>query len=281
MQKKPKKDCGWVGHVCGAKEVIQAMQQEQHAIGSDTSVILGWSVYFDVLARFSFRHWRTESIKTTALQLGFTSDGSALCALQYLIARASFAREIPTILNHAHPIVPLLAEVFDTILDSSNPQYHTPEYQQSLDSLSLRLANTSVVSKHEEEPNGPSDLLELTRLAALIYFERVSRNFSGHSTKIGLWIANAQAILVNLHECPCPFTLLIFGCEASLDEDRLILLDLFTRLEQRPHLISLLEVKGLIQSAWIQHDLEVERSLEYIRKLNLVVSSRDAVPSFM
>jgi hypothetical protein len=73
----------------------------------------------------------------------------------------------------------------------------------------------------------------------------------------------------------------VIGCEAHTDEERLVMLDFFTRLEQVPHLNSLLEAKGLVQTAWIQHDLGVEGELEYIHKVNLVMSSRDVIPSFI
>ncbi|KAH7380058.1 fungal-specific transcription factor domain-containing protein [Pyrenochaeta sp. MPI-SDFR-AT-0127] len=281
MQQSPLGDCGWVGHICGAKEVIHVMQQKQHPPGSDTSVIFGWAYYFDVLTRFTLRHWRTESIKSTAEELGFSTNGSELCALQYIIMRDSFAKSIPTIEIHAHPVMQLLAEVFETILSSSNPHYHTTEYQQSLNNLTFRLENVSLVSEHGEEAQCDSASLELTRLAALVYLERVSRNFSGQSAKIGKWIIQAQAILIQLRECPSHFTLFIFGCEAHTDEDRLILLALFTRIEQRPYINSFLGLKGLIQSAWIQHDLEVDGSLEYVHKINLVLSSRNIIPNFM
>jgi hypothetical protein len=73
----------------------------------------------------------------------------------------------------------------------------------------------------------------------------------------------------------------IVGCEVLTDEERLIILDFFTRLEQGSHLSSSLEAKGMIQTAWIQHDLGVEGELEYIHKINLVMSSRDVIPSFV
>jgi hypothetical protein len=73
----------------------------------------------------------------------------------------------------------------------------------------------------------------------------------------------------------------VVGCEAHTDEERLVMLDFFTRLEQVHHLNSLLEAKGMIQTAWIQHDLGAEGELEYIHKVNLVMSSRDVIPSFI
>ncbi|CAO2647873.1 Nn.00g087950.m01.CDS01 [Neocucurbitaria sp. VM-36] len=273
-------DCGWVGHICGAKEVIYAVKKMDPTPGSDEAVIFGWIYYFDTLARFSLRHWRTESIESTALALGFSANGSQLCIMQYIIARDSFAREIPMLSTHAHPLLLLLTEVFETILYASNPRYHTTEYQQFLKELRSKLENCDFDSSKKVSQND-SQRLELIRLASLVYLERVSRNFSGQSAQLESWTKAARSILVRLDTYPCPFALFIFGCESHTDVDRMVLLDLFTRIESKPHIRSLFEVKGLIQSAWIQHDLEVEGTLEYIHKLNLVLSSRESVPSFM
>lgn len=275
------RDSAWVGHMCGAKEVIQAVRHMNHNPGDDCSAILGWIYYFDVLARFSLRHWRTESIESTAMELGFHTNASQSCTMQYIIARNSFAREIPMLATHAHPILLLLTDVFETMLYASNPRYHTTEYQQSLDELRSKLEKVEFISPQNETSPEDFKRIELLRLASLVYLERVSRNFSGQSTQLELWAETARSILATLETYPCPFTLFIFGCEAHTDEDRLALLELFTRIESKPHLKTLFEVKGLIQSAWIQHDLEVDGTLEYIHKLNLVLSSRETVPSFM
>jgi hypothetical protein len=40
-------------------------------------------------------------------------------------------------------------------------------------------------------------------------------------------------------------------------------------------------IRATIQSAWAQDDLVADGELEYIRKLNLVISSSFAVPVFV
>ncbi|KAF1947786.1 hypothetical protein EJ02DRAFT_439975 [Clathrospora elynae] len=271
---------GWIGHVCGAKEVIHAVQQEVHLPGSDAAVILGWVYYFDVLARFSFRHWRTDMIRATAQGLGFKAANTQ-CLIQYLIARTSFTTKVPTMSAHAHPLIPLLAEVLDTRLYSSDPNYHTTQYQEYLNDLSSRLSNVRIAPQDNGQYGNTCKSLELTRLASLVYHERVSRNFSGQSTRLSAWTKHARLILVSLDIFPPPFSLFVLGCEAHTDQHRMLFLDLFTRLERGPHLNSLPDVKGMIQTAWIQKDLEVDGELEYIHMINLVLSSRNAIPSFM
>lgn len=273
-------DCDWIGHLCGARNVLPTVEQKSYHIGSDAAVMLEWLYHFVVFTRFSFRHWRTYMIRSTSQELGI-NGASPHCVMQYRVARTLFAKNMAAISTFVHPVVQLLANVLDTRLYASDPHYHSVEYQQSLNDLKVRLSDIDVTTEKDREDNDQSHCLRFTRLAGLIYLERVSRNFSGQSTKLDSWKKDALSILANLNTYPPSFTILIIGCETHTDEERMVMLDFFTRLERAPHLNSLLEAKGLVQTAWIQHDLGVEGELDYIHKLNLVMSSRNVIPSLM
>jgi hypothetical protein len=208
------------------------------------------------------------------------NTASPTCVMQYRIAHTLFAKNMSAISTYVHPVVQLLADVFDTRLYASDPHYHSAEYQESLNDLKVRLSSFDLVTQKEGDDD-QSRCLEFTRLAGLIYLERVSQNFSGQSTRLESWNNDALAILANLDRYPPSFAIFIVGCETYMDEERLVMLDFFTRLEQAPHLNGLLEAKGLVQTAWIQHDLGAEGELDYIHNLNLVMSSRNVIPSFM
>lgn len=288
MQQTSEKNSQWVAHICGAKDVIEAIQSKRYIPGSDSSVILGWVYYYDVLARFSLRHWRTHMVKQTAANLGFDPNGSSpACAIEHIIVRASFARQIPDISIYSHQVLRLLSEVCDTILYPWGPQYYADEYREYLDGLESRLRK-SILLTGPDIGTSPqvviqdvAQVLELFRLAGLVYLERASRNFSGQSTKLEQWTDEAFSIFTKLDACQYPFPLFIFGCEARTDDRRMAILDLIAKTEQDPHVRNVQEVRSLIQSVWIQGDLEVDGEVEYIRKLNLVLSSRDVVPSFV
>ena len=242
--------------------------------------MLEWLYHFVTFTRFSFRHWRTYMIRSTSQELGI-NGASPHCVMQYRIARTLFAKNMTAISTYVHPVGQLLADVLDTRLYASESHYHSVEYQQSLDDLKVRLSDVETVIDKDGKHDDQSLCLNLTRLAGLIYLERVSRNFSGESARLHNWKKGAISILVSLNTYPPSFAIFIVGCETHTDEERMVMLDFFTRLEQHPHLNSLLEAKGLVQTAWIQHDLGVEGELEYIHKLNLVLSSRNVIPSFM
>ena len=238
------------------------------------------------MARFSFRHWRTEHIKAYIEELGFDPKGSQICMMQYLLARATLSHGIPGISAHTHQVLRLLSEVSEIGIYSSDPDYLSVEYQQYLDNLRLRLMNVSSypvgldTSSHQGVEH-EQQFIEVLRLAGLIYLERVSRNFSGQSTQIESWARQALSKLAQLESCLCPFALFIISCELVKDEDRMIVLNIFSKTEKDPHLNSILETRSLIQTAWNQQDLAEDGALEYIHKLNLVMSSRDVVPGFI
>jgi hypothetical protein len=286
MQQTSGDNSCWAGYINGIKRVIDAVKQKEPTVGSNASLILGWAFYFEVMARFSLRHWRTEQMKALVKELGFDTEGPGGCVLQYILARASFAQGVPKIATHAHPVIQLLAKVSETAMYSSEPGYLSTEYHQRLDDLRAKLENVSscplgVDDWPQAQLHHTQQLLELNRLAGLIYLERVSRNFSGQSTKIITWVRQAVSILAELETCHCPFALFIISCELNADKDRIIILNLFAKMEKKPHLRSFLETRALIQTAWNQQDLAGDEGLEYIYKLNLVMSTRNVVPSLI
>jgi Fungal specific transcription factor domain len=279
-----RKDSSWVGHLCGAKEVITALQGQSHVPGSDFSIILGWVYYFDVLARFSLRHWRINMLQQAAVKNNWPPSA---CAMQFVIARTSLAREITDISSHSHQVIRLLSEVCNTILYPWGSQYYDDEYRQYLGGLESRLTKSISLTGPEigAAPQGVieevSPVLELFRLATLVYLERASKNFSGQSSKLDQWTEDAFTILTQLNVCQYPFPLFIFGCEARTDSRRIGILDLISKTEEHLHLRNVQEVGELIQSVWVQEDLEVNGEVGFIRMLNLVLSSSDVVPGFV
>ncbi|KFY00747.1 hypothetical protein O988_03109 [Pseudogymnoascus sp. VKM F-3808] len=280
-----RKDSSWVGHICGAKGVITALQGQRYAPGSDISVILGWIYYYDVMTRFSIRHWRINMLQEASSDNKWPPN---LCEMQFVFARISFARQIPDIFTHSHKVVQLLYEVCsNTLLYAWGPQYHNAEYRKYLDGLELRLTESislpspDIGAATREVNEEMSPVLELFRISALVYLERASRNFSGQSTKLDQWVEDSFSILTNLNTCQHPFPLFILGCEARTDSRRIAVLDLIAKTEEHLYVRDLQEVRELIQSMWVQEDLDVNGEVGFIEKLNLVLSSSGVVPGFV
>ena len=277
----------WVNYVCGARNIFDAIHDLDPAPGSKPSLVLGWLYFFDLIARFGVRHWRTKQIEAIAKELGFDSRGDSSCVVQYILLRASLAQPRPNLEMHVHPVIRLLAEVTDVAMYSSDPRYHTVKYRVHLEDLRSRMLATSSstrVSRPSTKPNLDATVqeeLELTRLAGLIYLERISGNFSGDSTQISSWTQQALSILENFDVRPSSFALFIIGCEASVDKQRTSLLDFFVKMEAKPHLRTFTMARSLIESAWNQHDLVEDGQFQWARNINLVISSRDIPPALV
>jgi hypothetical protein len=246
MQEKSKCNSQWIGHICSAKEMSINMSISSVLPGDDYAIILGWLYSFEVMSRFSLRHWRTAAIRTSAEELGFDPGTSKCCALTYLIANKSFSSDTLTIPTYSHDMIRLLYEVFNTIIYAWNPRYHNIEYRASL--VDLRMRIEKVQSKFSENKSN-HEYLVLAGLAALVYLERISNNFSGQSTEIELWTIKAMSILSKLDTCLCPFALFIFGCEAHSDEHRSLILGVFARMEGQTQSRNITEVKSMILTA--------------------------------
>lgn len=188
---------------------------------------------------------------------------------------------------HVHPVIQLLAEVTDVALYSSDPRYHTVQYRVYLDELRLRMlaaSSSTRVSLPATKANldvAVQEELEFTRLAGLIYLERISGDFSGNSTVISLWTQEALSILEKSDLRPCAFALFVIGCEASVDKQRISLLEFFVKMEAKPHLRTFTMTRSLIETAWNQHDLIEDGQFQYARNINLSISSRNIPPALV
>ena len=124
-------------------------------------------------------------------------------------------------------------------------------------------------------------VLEVYRLATLIYLERASRNFSGTCPKLDGWVNAAFDLLARLEICKHCFPIFIIACEARTDEQRIIILDCLHNATQggRP-ILGMKIMKDMIQTAWALEDLETDQEVDYMAKMDMVVSGCETMPSF-
>lgn len=120
---------------------------------------------------------------------------------------------------------------------------------------------------------------QLFQLALLIYIERTSTPSTRQSDTMRSRLQKAYAILPKLASIERHFPLLIVGCEAKTDEDRIIVLDLIARTEKKRDDGRMAGLKNLIVGLWAQDDLS-ERELRYEEKIGAVLGARRMLPSF-
>lgn len=174
--------------------------------------------------------------------------------------------------------------MFETIRKPTDLSYHTEEYERSLRCLENTITNIVPLATSDTMP-GPSTAwvatIEFFKLAALIYLQRASRNFSGLSPQIDAMVDKAHMLLDDLGSFNPTFPLLIIGCEARTDEQRMRILKQIERATKTSSLRSLRELQSILQHIWVQDDLAVDYELDYVNRLDAVITSYQIMPSFV
>jgi hypothetical protein len=195
-------------------------------------------------------------------------------------------KQVQGVSNYSHEILRYLYIMFEIIRKPTNSLYHSDEYESFLRCLESRITNV-VPSAVEGISDTVPDLniawvamMELFKLAGLIYLERASRNFSGISPQIDTMVERAYVLLDDLETVSPTFPLLIVGCEARTDGQRMKILEHIEKAMTTSSLRSLYELRNILQQIWVQDDLAVDYELSYLNKLDAVISSYQIIPSF-
>ncbi|KAH6876623.1 fungal-specific transcription factor domain-containing protein [Thelonectria olida] len=266
----------WLWYTCGSKSIVKASKLDESTAESDFASLIGWVQYFDVLARFSLRHWRRHRAgDVVQVQgLGFAVTSPTVCS----------EAEGGRLKILSHELLALLSEVCDNVLEPSNPEYHTDDYKSYIRVLEWKLRRIRVIPSDIDdiEPAIVASwrVLELFRLATLIYVVRSSEGATKASTKLDAWIETAFAIMSQVDACQSPFPLLILGCEADSDERRMVWLELVSKTKKATHPRDLEFVTAIMQAVWAQDDL-AEEGLDYAHKLHVIFSSNEIVPALV
>jgi hypothetical protein len=176
--------------------------------------------------------------------------------------------------------------MFEIIQKPSNSLYHSEEYENTLRCLESRITNIvpSALEGISDTVSGLNTawvaMMELFKLAGLIYLKRASRNFSGISPQIDTMVERAYVLLDGLETFIPTFPLLIVGCEARTDKQRIRILEHIERAMTTSSLRSMHGLRNILQQIWVQDDLAMDYELDYLNKLDAVISSYQIIPSF-
>lgn len=284
----------WFLYVKGAKQLVRAVNLDRHIVSSEFIGTTNWLYHHDVCAQFGLRHWRRkEKIQVTENAENAANSQQAVVrdntkAMTAIVQKISKMTGSPI---STHIILWPLADVFQNIVDSSHPQYHSVKYRKELESLEHELESI-LNGKHVSDTDRIDfsilkssnhrevAILELYRLAALIYLERASRNFSGTSPKLNAWASAAFDLIIVLGYCRHGFPVFIIACEARTDEQRIIILDCLDKTQGRQPTAGMKILKDMAQSAWALDDLETNGEVDYMAKMDVVVSGCETMPSF-
>ena len=196
-------------------------------------------------------------------------------------------RQVKSASHCSHEILRHLYNMFDMIRKPIDSLYHSDEYEKSLRCLENKISSTVPLAPKDISDTMSHSItawvaaMDLLKLAALIYLNRASRNFSGTSLHIDAMVEKAHALFDDLEICNLAFPLLIIGCEARTDEQRMKILEHIERAMKTSTLRSLHGLPNILQQIWVQDDLAVDFELDYIKRLDAIISSYQIMPSFV
>jgi hypothetical protein len=271
----------WTWYINGVKEVLHSTCLKRFRQDEEVFTLLNWAYYHDVMSRFVMRHWTGEAAKLPLNPSDVWPEG----IMQVLPSRTSGRLDNcvqSTGLSNLNTIQ-LLSEVCDAagaIPRSVTLSGHEQEdFEGFLRLLDWRIRSTPIEQSYAS-PTDTSTVVELHRLAMLVYLNRVSRGLLGEEAKNQQHIDKAFAMFSGLDACERQFPIFILGSEARTDHERAIVLDLMSRTEKKNSSRSLMHAKTLVQAMWAQNDL-ANGELDYWEKLTTIISCCSIVPSLV
>lgn len=245
---------------------------------------MDWVYYHDVMMRFTLRHWNGEAI---GLRPNHSTEWTEVCAwtevyIQQLPAidlkrscisqQPSSTSALPELLSEFCDLTPRLPSHIATgqALD---------DFNGFLTVLDWRIRTVPVLLQPDEAADMTS-IVELFRLAALIYINRVSEDILGQAAQTQKHIEDGFLLLSKLVACERQFPIFVLGCEARTDEQRAIIMSVISRTERKVTSRSFNHVTVLLHAVWAQDDL-ANVQINYWNKLTSVISHCTIVPSLV
>jgi hypothetical protein len=247
----------------------------------DIKMLRDWASYHHITALFTLRHWRTDVVEAP-------KDYQCDTAVRPEVSKELIAdtRMIqPGFRSHASPptaILDMLAEICQTIPTkppNSMPPHELAAYTKSIAQIEFKI-NSIASDLPSNSPPKSSNLVQLFKLALLIYLYRVSEPLLNWEQKCLRLVEDAFILLSQVETCERQFPVLILGCEAQTDEQRKIVLDLISRTEKSSCSRSFNHVSQMTRILWAQ-DFLADGVLNFWDKLTAVISCCSLLPSLV
>ncbi|KAJ3541190.1 hypothetical protein NM208_g4721 [Fusarium decemcellulare] len=266
----------WLWHIWGAMDVVQAAQLKDSSPESDTSHLLDWVYYHEVVSRFAVHHWRHKSLTQSPSSMAGVSQSSQLFPL------ARYRPNLPSP-NPSYAILSLLSEICDTLVDPRDPRSRHQDYKNRLQALDGEIETVSVASASAKLTPEVSFAVELYRVATRIYLARASQSPWEPPANLDHLIDAAFSGSSKSCASGCEhfFPLLILACEARREDQRVAILNLVERTQRDARIRSVRGVIDAIESIWVQQDLHADSDVlvNYLDLLSAGISSARSIPS--
>lgn len=178
-----------------------------------------------------------------------------------------------------------ISKISDLVLDRNDPVRNSLEHNEALDRLERRLTTSKQQVEQESKTeisneNELKQIAQLYRLAGLIYLYRAGKRLPSTNSKVKVAVEAGLEILAGLSACSRAFPIVMIGCEAKCDYDRMVVLELLRRTLGCWTIDNAVGAQRFLEASWAQDDLHAEEDLDYVRKLDAIMSLSKYRPSF-
>jgi hypothetical protein len=139
----------------------------------------------------------------------------------------------------------------------------------------IHLPSAAQIDRHTMVSN-------LHRLACLIYVNRAVHCISGTEFHHRRLVREGILLLTEMITCQSAWPLFIIACEATDDDQRLTILDVFeqSRRDRRRRSNHIHFIQHMVEAVWNQHDLNSGNQAGFLTMLNAVVGGVPFMPLF-
>ncbi|KAH7330060.1 fungal-specific transcription factor domain-containing protein [Rhexocercosporidium sp. MPI-PUGE-AT-0058] len=267
----------WVVFLCTVKRIINTSPTVQKLAREEYSVFLDWIYYHETLAEFTVRHWKvpyegcgfSPIARSRRATEGSDSKvenniGCPIDVLQLLVhaCRLAIAPIYPEV-NYPNAGIESMGDLEERI--SRAVGAYGPIHVQSATSLDRK----DMVS-------------DLHRLACLLYANRAIHRVSGSEFHHRRLVREGILLLTKMVTCQHAWPLFVIACEAVDDVQRLAILEVFeqSRQNRRRRSSHVHFTQHLVEAVWNQHDLNVEKQVDYLTILDAVIGGVPFIPLF-
>lgn len=152
---------------------------------------------------------------------------------------------------------------------------------KDMERLTIRSLNVRLCGGTEGEAR-EAKMVELHRIAALIYLNCAVQGSTHEEYRHKRMVREGFLLLNELGVCESAWPLFIIACEASEDTERLAILEIFrrTRQDRRRRSNHMIWIQRLVEAFWNQNDLDELQDIDYVTRMNAVISSAPLLPAF-
>jgi hypothetical protein len=294
----------WEVFAGGAKQIAKVIYARVQIYEGDALTMLNWMFYHDALSKISARHWTQKPYKVsyaeekTINEIKSCARDGQIMKLALLSGNTSKVRTPNSILKKpinilqiintigcSADILETIARICDHVLDREDPIRNSVEHIEAVDRFERRLTNVKQYINQEGEMMTSDQeetykVGELYRLAGLVYLYRACKRLPSIDSKVKTAVETGLSILASLNTCTRSFPLVIIGCEARCDEDRLVVLDLLRRTLGCRETGNIAGARIFVEASWAQDDIHGEEELDYVRKFDAIMGLSKYRPSF-